>query len=262
MPATTHRFTERAIAPIGRVDKATGVIHDVRIIGTRSRNRRTYTHDALQSAVGKYEGVHVNVNHPKSSELHEDRQFDDWAGVLRNVVYREGALYGDLHLRRSSRWFDQIVEAATDFPNSFGLSHVADGDSRMDAGEEIVESIDSVFSVDIVLNPATNSGLFESDGRSIGAPMDSASLVASCDGIVQCVTKIIALSAETTPLPEGIAEGLLDLAATAGAIALREKQSSSTRLESTQRQASRQPLRDEVLDYDFSSPGAFANRYR
>jgi hypothetical protein len=218
MPATAHRFTERATVPIGRVDKAAGVIHDVRIIGTKSRNRRTYTHDALQVAVGKYEGVHVNANHARSTEMNEDRRIEDWVGVIRNAQYRDGAVYGDLHLRRESKWFAEIVEAASDFPNSFGLSHVADGDSRFDGNEEIVEAIAEVFSVDIVLNPATNRGLFESVDPSV-----SMGLAVNCDDIVECVGKIVALATKTANVPSELIEGLMELAAAAGAIALNER---------------------------------------
>ena len=277
MTATSHRFTERAVAPIGRVDKAAGVIHDVRIIGTKSRNRRTYTHDALQTAVGKYEGVHVNVNHPKSSELNEDRQFDDWAGVLRNVAYRDGALYGDLHLRRASRWFDQIVEAATEFPNSFGLSHVADGDSRFDRGEEIVESIDNVFSVDIVLAPATNKGLFESFDWEHGDAGASVGLGDCGDKISEVVAKMAELAA-TQPgvVPESLLATCVHVAGIAQGVQMMHSkallgESQRPSFDSCHREAVRSggtkleaaDARDaSPLDFDFSQPGAFAARYR
>jgi hypothetical protein len=208
MPATARRFTERATVPIGRVDREAGVIHDVRIIGSRSLNNRTYTHDALRGAVGKYENVHVNVNHPKSSEMAEDRRFDDWAGVLRNVSYRDGALYGDLHLRRESKWFAQVIEAATEFPKSFGLSHVADGDSRYDGGREIVEAIDRVDSVDIVLKPATNAGLFEAHDMALGEFYDETEVnLTNCgDKISELVGQMAELAASN---PGIVDEGLL-----------------------------------------------------
>ena len=225
MPATAHRFSERATVPIGRVDKAAGVIHDVRIIGSKSRNRRTYTHDALQAAAPKYEGVHVNVNHPKSSEMSEDRHFGDWAGVLKNVTYRDGALFGDLHLRRESRWFAQIVEAAADFPNSFGLSHVADGDSRFDSGEEVVDSIDRVFSVDIVLNPATNSGLFESLGAEFDAGL-SVGLNNCGDKISEVVEQMAALAASRPGIvPESLLATCVGVAGIAQAVQMMNNKS-------------------------------------
>jgi hypothetical protein len=225
MPATAHRFTERTVAPIGRVDKAAGVIHDVRIIGTKSRNRRTYTHDALQAAAPRYEGVHVNVNHPKSSEMSEDRQFDDWAGVLENVRYRDGALYGDLRLRRESKWFSQVIEAAERFPQSFGLSHVADGDSRLIGGEEVVESIESVFSVDIVLNPAANRGLFESVDD-FGA--SDVSLTNCGDRITEMTEKLAALAATSSGMvPQELLSTCVNVAAVAMAIQLNELKSAN-----------------------------------
>lgn len=55
-----------------------------------------------------------------------------------------------------------IVEAAQRNPRRFGLSHHAEGRVVQRQGKSVVESIESVKSVDLVQSPATNQGLFES----------------------------------------------------------------------------------------------------
>jgi hypothetical protein len=56
----------------------------------------------------------------------------------------------------------QLVEAAQRFPEIFGLSHDAGGDEQIIDGERRVVEMYEVKSVDVVADPATNEGLFES----------------------------------------------------------------------------------------------------
>ncbi len=166
MATTLTRLTERAVLH-GRVDREAGIVRGVRVLGPHSKNGRRYTQEAMRDAVSKYEGVRLYVNHPKKSEMDEDRPFGDWAGNLFNARFENGGIVADVKLRKESRHFAEICEAAesSDFSRSFGLSHEADGDSRYDraSGEEIIERIDTVRAVAIVSVPATTEGLFESD---------------------------------------------------------------------------------------------------
>lgn len=157
------RVLEFTQASPGAIDRTAGVIRGVKIVGRTSRNGRDYSR-ALRGATGKYEGARVFIGHPKRADLNEDRPFSDWAGVLSNVHERTDGLYGDVTLRKEGRAYREILEAAERFPGHFGLSHVADTKSsgRKVAGFEQIESITEVFSVDIVCEPATTNGLFES----------------------------------------------------------------------------------------------------
>jgi hypothetical protein len=143
-----------------------GVIRSAKLLGHKSRNGRRYEAKALQDAVGLYEGKKVYVNHPSRDET-GDRPFGEWAGIIENVRYKDDGLYGDVVLRQESSHFKGIVEAATNpkFSKSCGFSHVADGESHFDGDTEIVESIKEVFSVDLVTDPATTKGIFESEKK-------------------------------------------------------------------------------------------------
>ncbi len=74
---------------------------------------------------------------------------------------------GDLHYLKSHPQASVFVEAVKRFPRSFGLSHDAEGKPVRRDGKTVVESINRVFSVDIVGHPATNKGLFESKERKV-----------------------------------------------------------------------------------------------
>jgi hypothetical protein len=152
------KFPESTVSNISRVDRQNGIIRGVKLLGRTSRNNREYTTDAMRGAIGLYEGVKVYLDHQ------QERKWNDWIGVVESVQLRADGLYGNIRLRKNSPHFEGICEAADEFSDDFGMSHVADGDSHFRNGIEVVESITAVESVDVVLDPATCAGLFESHG--------------------------------------------------------------------------------------------------
>lgn len=151
-------------API--INEETGVIEGVKILGENSKNGRRYKPEAMREAAPLYEGVKSYINHPRKSELSDDRDFAKWSGIFEGVHYLEGkGLFGNFRLRKEGPHFREIIEAARDFPQHAGFSHVAEGKSRREGNTEIVESIREVFSVDLVTDPATTKGFFESEQK-------------------------------------------------------------------------------------------------
>lgn len=156
---------ESVLSAPGVIDREAGVIHGVKIIGKQSKNGREYSEAALDEAARLYEGIKVNVDHQSRAKLNEDRPFTDGFGELRNVRRAEDGSsdrYGDLHFLKSHPLAEMVCESAERFPNQFGLSHHADGKVRRIGSKTVVESVQSVRSVDIVGRPATNRGIFES----------------------------------------------------------------------------------------------------
>jgi hypothetical protein len=158
------KFTETTYQEsIERVDAEQGILYGVKVLGENSRNKRKYVAKGMKDAAGKYEGVKSYVDHPERERIAEDRKFSAWSGVFRNPRYVEGkGIFADLHLRQKGEHFEGIIEAAQKFPTAVGFSHVAEGESHLDGETEIVESIKEVFSVDLVTDPATTAGFFES----------------------------------------------------------------------------------------------------
>ena len=168
--ATAELLEYTATSTIGvRHDPATSTIRGVKVLGLESRNGRSYTPAAARSAISLYENARVNVNHGKAGS--GPRDYQDRIGTLINVRFVEGrGLFADLRYNPKHPMAEQLVWDAENSPGSVGLSHNASGRTRQERGRTIVEQITAVHSVDLVSDPATTSGLFESVGHPSRAP--------------------------------------------------------------------------------------------
>ena len=143
----------------GRVDRSRGMIRGVKILGLESKNGRSYLPEAIRRATGLYEGQRVNVDHGKPGD---SRSYADRIGTIVNVSARSDGLFGDLKFNPKHPLAEQLAWDAENSPESVGLSHDVSGKVTRRNGKATVESIDSVRSVDLVADPATTAGLFES----------------------------------------------------------------------------------------------------
>lgn len=165
MTSPTTELREAVFSPgTLTVDREAGVIRGVKILGKTSRNGYEYSDTAMSEAARLYEGRKVYIDHPSRTNPDGERSYRDGFGELRNIQVKvtEG-IFGDLHYNRKHIYAEQVTEDAERFPRQFGLSHNASG-VRSRNGKH-VESVTAVHSVDIVGNPATNSGLFESENN-------------------------------------------------------------------------------------------------
>lgn len=160
-----------------RVDRAGGVVRGIKILGLHSRNSREYLPDALARAIGLYEGAKVNVNHPKGHPL-SPRDYQERIGVIRNVQHRAGeGLFGDFHFNPKHQLAEQLAWDAEHAPENVGFSHNVQAQTSRRGETTMIEEILRVHSVDLVADPATTRGLFESTTRpaiASGAPVASA----------------------------------------------------------------------------------------
>src|SRR5262245_31890456 len=140
-----------------RVDRAAGVIRNVKILGWRSANGRDYDPQGVDPAL--YENRPVNINHLRPGQ---ERSVYDRFGRTVNCVRRADGIYGDLEYLKSHPQAGPVAEAAERMPGVYGLSHVARG--HQTAGTGSAYAVESVQSVDLVGDPATVAGLHESRG--------------------------------------------------------------------------------------------------
>ncbi|HUT94882.1 MAG TPA: hypothetical protein VMY37_35820 [Thermoguttaceae bacterium] len=148
-----------------RVDRHRGVIRGVKILGTESRNGRTYLPEALREAARLYEGAKVNVNHPRGNPS-AARDYQDRMGVLRSVAARpEAGLFADFHFNPKHALAEQLIWDAEHMPENVGFSHNVQARTSRRGDRVVVEAITKVQSVDLVADPATTRGLFESTGE-------------------------------------------------------------------------------------------------
>lgn len=140
-----------------------GCIHGVKVCGLDSANGRTYPGKTLDKAKAMYEGARVNVNHPKKGEEKQPRSYKDRIGKIEGVHFVEGkGLFAKLRYNPKHPNTEQLLWDAEHDPSAVGLSHVANGRTSGPIGKQVVEEIISVSSVDLVTDPATTRGLYES----------------------------------------------------------------------------------------------------
>ncbi len=144
-----------------RVDRRSGVIHGVKLLGLRSRNKRIYPAETLRQACKLYERAKVNVGHG-ASQPGTFRDYRDRIGLIRQVRYVDGeGLFADLVYNPKHALAEQLAWDAEHLPENVGLSHSVLARTHRQGEETIVEAILHVFSVDLVADPATTDGLFE-----------------------------------------------------------------------------------------------------
>ncbi len=149
-----------------QIDRDRSRIHGVKILGIKSRNGRSYRPEALQAAIDLYEGAPVNVNHPKGHPG-SPRDYQDRIGRIENVAYRHGeGLFGDFRFNPKHTLVEQLLWDAEHAPQNVGFSHNVQARVAKQDKTLAVEAITKVSSVDLVADPATTSGLFESAGQS------------------------------------------------------------------------------------------------
>ncbi len=147
-----------------RVDARAGVIRGVKILGPTSRNGRIYPPETLAQAAALYEEAKVNVNHPQGNPT-GPRDYQDRLGTIRNVQARkEEGLFADLHFNPKHALAEQLIWDAEHAPQNVGFSHNVQARTARRGDHLVVEAITRVQSVDLVADPATTAGLFESHG--------------------------------------------------------------------------------------------------
>lgn len=134
-------------------------VKSVKILGIYSRNGRVYPLNVMRDALSKYEGVVVNLDHKPN----EPRSVMDRFGKLENCRMGEDGIYGDLVYNPEHPYAKAFEYFVNNQPTAIGLSHAAIARTKMDRiGNETVEEITDLESVDLVAVPATNRNLFES----------------------------------------------------------------------------------------------------
>lgn len=154
-----QEFTSNRGAKL-RVDREHGVIEGVKVLGLQSRNGREYARPAVEKALGLYEGKVVNLDHIRPGQ---ERSYRDRIGRLVKPQLREDGLFADLLINPKHSIAEQLLWDAENAPENVGMSHDAEGTTVRRGDTDLVEEITRVTSVDLVSDPASTRGLFESE---------------------------------------------------------------------------------------------------
>lgn len=145
-----------------KIDKDAGIIYGVKILGNMSRNNRRYPIATLRDAVTLYENAKVNLDHPEG-DPRQNRSYQDRFGMIKNVRLDESeGLYADFHYNTKHPLAEQLLWDAENAPENVGFSHNVEAHIEKEDEFDVVTQIVSVRSVDLVADPATTHGLFES----------------------------------------------------------------------------------------------------
>lgn len=149
-----------------RVSRESNRISDVALLGRTSANGRVYTEQAMRDAARLYGGAKVFADHPTQKELRRRdgvRSVRDLIGKVSNPRFAGDRVRGDIHLLESEPMRSLVLSLAEQAPELAGMSHRARGEVRqMEDGTQEVRSLEEVFAVELVTEPATVSGLAES----------------------------------------------------------------------------------------------------
>lgn len=172
MTATVKAYTVQESAArfdgTTRVDRDAKMVRDVVVLGYESDNGRLYPQAVMEAALAMYDGAAVKIDHPELDKARAPRPFDTTWGwlVSPRMVMEDGKpkIRADLKYLETHPNTNTILERIEDHPDKLGLSHNADIDGNWIEGSAVFEvsAITEVRSVDLVENPATTRGIFES----------------------------------------------------------------------------------------------------
>lgn len=145
----------------GRIDKAQGVIRNVRLMSLESKNQRSYRIPDPKL----FEGIQVRLDHhgkENGPEMPTDPSFRDIWATTENAKTGPDGVYADLRYNPKHKDMESILWWAENTPTVGGFSPVTWGLHNHSNGETIIDIL-RVESVDLVGRPATTSGFFESE---------------------------------------------------------------------------------------------------
>jgi len=140
------------------------IVHNVVLLGPQSRNKRRYSEQAMRNAAPLYENRKCFINHTTHAEAQAGRRdVERIAGKYVNARFDESdqKLKADAVLLKDDPAGRKFWNIARQMPDVAGLSHNATGRMKRVNGEDIVEEITKVISVDLVAEPATTAGMYE-----------------------------------------------------------------------------------------------------
>jgi hypothetical protein len=178
--------------PRGTVDRRTGTVRNVRVIGKRSRNQRKYPPEVTARHVAMF-GVGVNVGHhfdPRTGLPTEVPPTDRFGRLENPRVHAEG-VNADLRFNPEHAFAKPFCWACENNPALYAFSVLQRVKWRpgKDAdGDVVAEAILEVASVDIVTDGGTTSTIFESftrEGKGSMFPTDPKALAAQFESAGQ-----------------------------------------------------------------------------
>lgn len=160
---------ETVHSPSVKVDKEAAIVRGAKFFGLESANSRTYSDGAANDVRKLIESVVINLDHPDRKEAGRERGIMEGFAVPMNAERRTDGIYGDIQCIKAHPSTAVFLEWAERFPDKLGFSINAEGTigKQKIGGKAVVESVTSLRSLDLVRNPATTKGIFESKEKTV-----------------------------------------------------------------------------------------------
>ena len=185
-----------AIATRERIDGGSGIIYGVSVITkgeAQGKNAGTWIDDKTLSQICSVAKTYTDGVKVKLSESKEhDGSVGQVCGALKNFTISGNRVRADLHLLKSDKSYDKILEMSSTMPSEFGLSVVIPKEIEKVNGKECLRCSE-IYSIDLVEAPAANpTGLFSQQPTSSMsikyAKGDSGEHAADCE-CKECMSK-------------------------------------------------------------------------
>lgn len=137
-----------------RIDRESGVIHRVHVLGNVSKHGYSYATEAQEEAKTRFEGMPVGIDH---NYQRTPMKVEETFGKLVKIEVDGKGTWADLHYLKTHSLAEQILEDAERGTGIFALSPVADVLLERDA---VVKKF-VPRRVDVVVGGATTKSLFE-----------------------------------------------------------------------------------------------------
>jgi hypothetical protein len=149
-----------------RLNRDLNIIENTTLISAQSVNgparKRRYSEAALKQIAAMAEGLPAYANHVSPELAFKPRDVRDLIGRHQNVRFDPSTqtVRSDLHvLAHHTPWVFGLAERLGDV---VGNSLVSRGSVKMEGDTEVVDQIAQLRSADLVSDPASTKGLFES----------------------------------------------------------------------------------------------------
>ena len=150
------------------INRALNVIEGTTLIGPHSGNgtnrKRRYSDGALKKIASMAEGLPGYLNHVKPEDAFKPRDVRDLAVRHRNVRFDAATQTVKSDMYVLPEHASLVFGLAEQFGDHIGNSLVSRGLIQMEGDTEVVTDIVQVRSADLVTDPASTKGLFESQG--------------------------------------------------------------------------------------------------
>lgn len=147
---------ETQILTNNKIDE-NGVVKNVKLLGWKSKNNRTYLKEAVEQALPLYEGTPIYFDHNTKNPSYRDR-----AGYISEPYLEEDGLYGSAHFNIKHTLFEQLKFDIENNSKNIGFSHMCEGQTN---NKNEVVKVERIRSVDIVSEPATTNSFFEQEEK-------------------------------------------------------------------------------------------------